>query len=177
MILFMKTRGALLSLLPCLTALLLLLPACGGKQEAGRESLLREKDREFVREKTAGMTQEVRLILFTADQDCEYCELAEEFLQDVASLSPLLTTEILSLERDAGRAGDLAVDKAPGIAIIGKADYGIRYYGLPTGYEFVTFVETIRKVADGSTGLLDETVEALGGLKHPVTITVFSTKS
>lgn len=173
----MTRAGSLPFLLAGIVCLLSALPSCGPKAEEGRESLLREKDREFIRELTADMTQEVKLVLFTTGTDCEYCELTEEFLQDIASLSPRLTVEVLSLERNGERAEALGIDKAPGIAVLGKVDYGLRYYGLPTGYEFTTFAETLRKAADGDTGLQAETLEALAGLAHPVMITVFSTKS
>jgi len=156
---------------------LLILSACAGEGEGPRESLLREKDREFIRQGVEGMEQDVRFVLFTREGDCEYCDLTREFLEDVVSLSPRLSLEVLSLEEDGERAASLGVDKAPATAILGGEDYGIRYYGLPTGYEFVTFAETIRKVADGDPGLLDETVAALETLGHPVMITVFSTKS
>ena len=173
----MKRPRTALLLLTGLALVLLATPSCTPKPQEEQESLLREKDREFVLETTAGMTQEVALILFTAEKDCEYCGLTEGFLRDVVSLSPLLSLEVLSLERDGARAAELGIDKAPGIAVIGKADFGLRYFGLPTGYEFTTLVETLRKAADGVSGLRAETVGALAALAHPVTITVFSTKS
>lgn len=145
--------------------------------EAPRESLLKEKDRQFIVETAAQMKGQVRMVLFTSEKGCEYCSLTEGFLEDVAGLSPQLSLEVLSLDGDRPRAEELGVDKAPGIALLGARDYGIRYYGLPTGYEFITFVETLRQVAEGDSGLLPETVASLDRLKHPVTITVFSTKS
>ena len=48
---------------------------------------------------------------------------------------------------------------------------------MPTGYEFISFVKTIRQVADGEPRLLDDTVTTLATLTQPVMITVFSTKT
>jgi hypothetical protein len=45
------------------------------------------------------------------------------------------------------------------------------------GYEFITFVETVRMASDGEALLQDETKEKLAALAEPVRITVFSTKS
>lgn len=155
----------------------LLFPACGQEKETAQGSLLREKDRTFVRTTLGEMKEPVRLVLFTSRENCEYCDLAESFLGEIASLVSGVTVEVLSLEDDSSRARELGVDKAPGIAILGGKDHGIRYYGLPTGYEFNTFVEAIRQVADDDSGLMPETTAALASLAKPVTITVFSTKT
>ncbi len=155
----------------------LLLPACGQKEETAQGSLLREKDREFVRATLGEMKGPVQLVLFTTREECDYCNLTESFLGDIASLASGITVEVLSLEDDSSRAGELGVDKAPGIAILGGKDHGIRYYGLPTGYEFNTFVEAIRQVADDDSRLMPETAAALASLATPVMITVFSTKT
>jgi alkyl hydroperoxide reductase subunit AhpF len=155
----------------------LLFPACGQEKETAQVSLLRDKDREFVRTTLGDMKEPVRLVLFTSREECEYCDLTESFLGDIASLASGVTIEVLSLENDSSRAGEFGVDKAPGIAILGGKDHGIRYYGLPTGYEFNTFVETIRQVADDDSRLMPESTKALAALTKPVTITVFSTKT
>jgi alkyl hydroperoxide reductase subunit AhpF len=155
----------------------LLFPACGQDKEAAQVSLLREKDRDFVRTALGDMKGEVRLALFTSREECEYCDLTESFLGEIASLVTGVTVEVLSLEDDSSRAAEFGIDKAPGVAILGGQDHGIRYYGLPTGYEFNTFVEAIRQVADNESRLMPETTEALASLAKPVTITVFSTKT
>jgi alkyl hydroperoxide reductase subunit AhpF len=155
----------------------LLFPACGQDKETARTSLLREKDRKFVRTTLGDMKGTVRLVLFTSREECEHCDLTEDFLGEIASLVAGVTVELLSLEEDSSRAGELGIDKAPGIAILGGKDHGIRYYGLPTGYEFNAFVEAIRQVADDDSRLMPETDEALSSLAKPVTITVFSTKT
>lgn len=157
--------------------LLLALPACGEKTDTAGEPLLKEKDREFIAASMEGAEREVRLVLFSGGEECEYCDHTEGFLGEIAAESPLVTLDILSLEKDAARAAELGIDKAPGIAILGEKDYGLRYFGFPTGYEFITFVETMRLAADGTPSVEPETVKELAALEHPVRITVFSTKT
>lgn len=164
-----------LILLVLLTSLLF--PACGQEKETAQGSLLREKDREFVRATLGEMKEPVRLVLFTTREECDYCDLTESFLGNIASLASGVTVEVLSLEDNGSRAGELGIDKAPGIAILGGKDYGIRYYGLPTGYEFNDFVKTILQVGDDDSRLMPETAAALAALTKPVMITVFSTKA
>ena len=158
-------------------ALCLLLASCGQEEKAPGESLLREKDVEFARETLGEMEKDVRLVLATSGGDCEFCSITEGFLKDIAGLAPRVSLEIFDLEKEPARAEELGIDKAPGIAVLGEKDFGIRYYGLPTGYEFITFIGTIRHVANGDPGLLPETEEALAAVEKPVQLTVFSTKT
>lgn len=160
-----------------LLAALLFLPSCGAKEETAQESLLREKDREFIQATLGPLEGEVRLILVTSREECEFCNLTEGFLNDIAALAPVVGLEVISLEDDASRAEEIGIERAPGIAILGNKDHGIRYYGLPTGYEFITFVEAIAQVARDDPRLLPDTVTALAALDKPVTLTVFSTKT
>lgn len=157
--------------------LLLALPACGEKTDTADGPLLKEKDRQFIAATMEGAEQEVRLVLFTGGEECGHCDHTESFLGEIAAVSPLVAVETLSLEEDAARAAELGIDKAPGIAILGLKDYGLRYFGFPTGYEFTTFVETIRLAADGTPSVEPETVKELAALEEEVRITVFSTKT
>jgi glutaredoxin-like protein len=67
------------------------------------------------------------------------------------------------------------VDKIPAVAVIGEDDYGIRFYGIPSGYEFTSLLESIRIAAAGQPDLGEETVEFLSSLSAPVHMQVFVT--
>ena len=56
-----------------------------------------------------------------------------------------------------------------------EKDYGIRLYGVPSGYEFGTLIDAILDVSHADSGLGDETRAALQALERPVHIQVFST--
>lgn len=142
----------------------------GGKKEKG---VLGKKERALARERLAGLQGEARLILFAEERGCKRCDEAERLLEEIASFSDGVAVEVLSLSGDAGRAGELGIDKAPGIALFGAADTGIRYYGLPLGYEFEAFLGAIVQAAAGRAELAPATLAGLGELRNPVTITVF----
>jgi glutaredoxin-like protein len=61
------------------------------------------------------------------------------------------------------------------VAVIGEDDYGIRFYGIPSGYEFTSLLESIRIAAAGQPDLGEETVEFLSSLSAPVHMQVFVT--
>jgi hypothetical protein len=157
-------------------AVVCLLAACA-KEGPKAVSMLSDKDKKYVASTLAGMKSDVRLVLFSRDGgECKYCDEAEGLLGDIAAAAPRVTVEVLSLKKDAARAQELGVDKVPGIALLGKKDYNLRYFGLPSGYDFTPFVETIRAVGNDDPGISGESVAMLAKLKKPVQLSVFVTQ-
>jgi alkyl hydroperoxide reductase subunit AhpF len=64
---------------------------------------------------------------------------------------------------------------ANGVAESHDRDYGIRYYGVPAGYEFAALVNDIFDVSRGDSGLSAQSKAALAQLKEPLHLQVFST--
>ena len=58
--------------------------------------------------------------------------------------------------------------------MLGATDPGVRYYGLPDGYELETFLGVIRAVAAGRSGLATRTIERLHTLTRPLHLEVFA---
>jgi hypothetical protein len=153
------------------------LAACGKSNGDSRVEMLKPKDKEFVRKTLDGMRDDVRLVLFSRDGgECKYCGEVESLIADIAAAAPRVTVEVLSLKKDAARAKELGIDKVPGLALIGKKDYNLRYFGLMSGYDFIPFVETIRAVGDDNPGVSRESVVALAKLTKPVQLSVFVTQ-
>jgi len=156
---------------------LAVVPACG-KKAGGPVSILSERDKSYVTKTLGVMKDEVRLVLFSRDGgECKYCDETEGLLLDITAAAPRVKVEILSLKKDAARAKELGIDKVPGIALLGKKDYDLRYFGIPRGYDFIPFVETIRAVGDDNPGVSEESALLLAKLTKPVQLTVFVTQS
>ncbi|NJN16577.1 MAG: glutaredoxin [Oscillochloris sp.] len=139
--------------------------------------LMKDKDREAVGEAFAGLKQAVHIVLATSAETAEYSAVANQLLAEVAKINPQIRIETVDLQ--SARAAELGLDKAPGLAFLRgseQADHGIRFAGLPTGYEFVTLIEAIRLVGDGSEARLQPaTVNFLQALDHPMRLQVFVT--
>jgi glutaredoxin-like protein len=58
---------------------------------------------------------------------------------------------------------------------VSEKDYGIRFYGIPYGYELQTLLEGVINVSKGRTDVSEETKKKLGEIKTPVHIQVFVT--
>ncbi len=137
--------------------------------------LLGDREREIVKGKLVDLAGPVRLVMFTQEIECEYCRDTRDMVQQVADLADQVTAEIYNFVTDKEKAEELGVDKIPAIAVIGAQDYGVRFYGIPGGYEFAALLEAISDVAAGDSGLAPETRQFLADLPEDVHLQVFTT--
>ena len=145
-------------------------------------SLLNDQVKQQVREALADMIAPVKLVVFTQGNgalECEMCAETRQLVEEVASLSGRINVEIRDFISDADLAETYPVEKIPAIVVLRDgdqpADYGIRLYGIPSGYEFSTLIEDLRMVSRGEHGLSQATLKELERLLAPVHIQVYIT--
>ncbi len=138
-------------------------------------ALLDAEVREEVARRLGTLASPVRLVVFTQEIECEYCSETRQLVQEVADLSAHVTAVVYDLVADSARADELGVDKIPAIAVLGERDYGIRFYGIPSGYEFTSFLAAIETAATGKADLGEDMLKTLSRLSTPVHIQVFVT--
>lgn len=123
----------------------------------------------------ARMISPVRLIMVTQETECQFCRETRQIVEELAAISDRITAEVYDFVADRARVEPYGIDKIPAIAILGTKDYGIRYYGIPSGYEFSSFVETILAVSKGEAALSEATRTSLAQLAEDLRIQVFVT--
>ena len=89
--------------------------------------------------------------------------------------SDKVSVEVFDFVDDKALADSLGIDKVPAIAVVGAKDYGIRMFGIPSGYEFGSLIESIKLVSTGKSGLSADTKKTVAQLTKPVKIQVFIT--
>lgn len=139
--------------------------------------MLSSRDQAAIRERLAELQQPVVIKFFEASLGCPTCPEIRSLLRQVAELSDLLTLEVHNLYVDEEEAKKFRIDRAPAIVLTdgSRKDYGVRFYGAPSGYEFTTLLEDIRMLASGDSGLSAATKSRLAELKQPVDLKVFVT--
>ncbi len=123
----------------------------------------------------AGLKNPVRLIVFTQDMECQFCRENRQLAEEVAGLSDKLSLEVYNFLLDKEKVEEFKVERVPALIVAGEQDYGIRFYGVPAGFEFSSLIAAIQSVGARDSGLRPETREKLASLKTPVTIDVFVT--
>src|SRR6266511_1283761 len=108
--------------------------------------LLKEQDRQALRQEFSVMTGRVRLVFFTQALGCDTCNITEKILEEVAPLGEKIELVKLNyaIARDAVQR--YAIARIPAFAVVRvdeiqnsdgeteleEHDYDIRFYGVPS---------------------------------------------
>ena len=138
-------------------------------------ALLNDEIVKNVTEMLADLTSDVQLVVFTSENGCEYCKEIVQLAEEIAATSSKLTTEVYDFDTASDKAATYNVTMAPAMVIVGKRDYGLRYYGIPSGHEFSTLLYGIQRASQGEPDLDPQTLSYLSELTEPVNIQVFVT--
>lgn len=142
-------------------------------------SLLRDEDRQQIRKEFEALMTPVKVIVFTQERECQYCAETRQIAEEVAELSDKIDLEVYDLLADEEKAAEYGIDKLPALIVMRGGDepkdFGIRFFGIPSGYEFATLIEDIRMVSSDETGLSEATRKQVAGLQNPVHFQVFVT--
>ncbi len=142
-------------------------------------ALLKEEDRNHLIEEFKSLATPVKIVVFTQAMECQYCKETRMIGEELAALSDKISLEVYDFEKDKEIAETYNIDKIPATIVMAGGeqprDYGIRYFGIPSGYEFSSLIEDIMMVSSGESGLSAATKDILSTLEKPVHLQVFVT--
>lgn len=146
-------------------------------------AFISERDRNYLREIfTRELVNDVKMLFFTQKSglfvpgvECEYCKETGDLLKELSEISDKISLEVYDFVSDKEIVNKYNIKRIPAIAILGDKDYGIRFYGIPSGYEFSTLIEDIIDVSKRTTRLSKEIKERLRKIDKEVNIQVFVT--
>ncbi|HYB44162.1 MAG TPA: hypothetical protein VEL75_20470 [Candidatus Methylomirabilis sp.] len=136
---------------------------------------LSPQDEQAVKKEFERMGGPVKLTVFASELGPETNGQTVALVKEVAALSDQLSVEVLNPHIEREQAQAYGVEVTPAVVVEGARDYGIRFLGIPAGYEFSNLIDSIVAASTGEAGLRADTVSALGALADDVTIKVFST--
>ena len=126
---------------------------------------------------------DVRLRLYTVRQspiaipgrDCRFCPQTQQVMEELTSLSPKLSLEIIDFHTGQDTARQDEVSRIPAIAVGPDSGKSLRYYGLPLGYQLPVLIESIKALSRGNTRLSVNTRKQLRRVNRPIHLQVFVT--
>ncbi|GAI94315.1 unnamed protein product [marine sediment metagenome] len=130
--------------------------------------ILKEKDRGKLINAFKDIEKDVKIVMFTQEMECPHCEMTRAMLEEISGLSDKLSLEVHDFVGEADLAKKHGVDKIPATILLGDKDYGIRFYGVPAGYEFNVLIEDIMDVGKRNPGLSKEVMAELAKIDQPV---------
>ncbi len=123
------------------------------------------------------LTKNVKLIMFTQELECQYCRETKQILTELSEVSDKISLEVKNFINDKTDAEKYGVDKIPATVVVDEngKDYGIKFYGIPSGYEFASLLEDIKLLGTGITGFDPQTENKIKNLDSDVHMQVFVT--
>ena len=142
--------------------------------------LLSDPIKKQLQEAFTNLQNPVEIVYFGSEKACGYCNETRQLLEEVVELSDKLGLTVYDLEQNPIEAKQYKIDKAPGFNIMAKVgielvDFGIRFYGIPSGHEFTSLINDLVMVSGRDAHLAPATVEYLKGLTKPIHLQVFTT--
>jgi alkyl hydroperoxide reductase subunit AhpF len=122
----------------------------------------------------------VEIIYFTDKDESESCAETRQLLEELCRLSEKLSFQQYEIHDHPQLAQKINVSLTPGLVIASRErdellDYGIRFAGIPSGYEFGSLIHAIEMVSKRDSGLKPETRLNLKDIQTPVLLQVFVT--
>ncbi len=138
-------------------------------------SLVQESVKKQLEQVLKNLSNPVRLVVFTQEMECQFCRENRQLAEEIAALSDKVKLEVYNFLLDKEKVEEFKVERVPAMVVAGEKDYGIRFYGVPAGYEFTSLVNAMQLVGKRESGLKPETKQRLSQIAQPVKIDVFVT--
>ena len=147
--------------------------------------IISDQDRQTLEERfRKELKRKITLKLFTSQlagqifipgRECATCPQTQQILEELTSLSPMLELETVDFYSQPQSARESGVERIPAIVVTRGQDTSVKYYGLPSGYEFVTIIEGAIELSKPRTSLSADTRKKLRLVDQDVHIQVFVT--
>jgi len=140
-------------------------------------SLFNDEIKKQLKDILQKLQNNVTIAYFTQEFECDTCKETHEFLEEFVELSDKLELKIYDFKADKDMVEKYHVDMIPAIILLdsdGK-DYGIKFYGLPGGYEINSFISGLLEVSGQEQPVEDELLKRINAINKDVHIKVFIT--
>lgn len=123
----------------------------------------------------------VTLRLFVQDKnqsgECEYCDQTEQMVHEIAALNDKIQVVVHLYPTEELEVGKYGIERVPALILENSEgeDTGVRFYGMPSGFELDTLVEDIVDISTGKVNLPANLISEIEQIKNDATIKVFTT--
>jgi glutaredoxin-like protein len=139
--------------------------------------LFDEKIRKQLKGIFNNLLEPINLVFFTQEFECYPCSDVHAFVNELSSLSDKIKLSVYDFQKDKALADKFGVDKIPAIVINDKDNSyrGIKYYGLPGGYEINSLLQTMIEVSGRKEPLPEPIASRIASIDKNVHIQVYVT--
>jgi glutaredoxin-like protein len=144
-------------------------------------TLIKEEDKQFLQsEFKKYMRDDIDLVVFTSEsEDCQYCNEVVQICEELSETSEKINVRKFVFEKEPDKAKVYGVTKYPAVLVTkhGETSGRIKYYGIPSGYEFGSVIEDIKMVSTNEAKISSKAMDIISKIDRPMNIKVFVTTS
>ena len=144
-------------------------------QEQARNAIRQRFETDLKRDVSIRLYTRLNNLLYIPGRECASCEPTRQLLEEVCALSDRVDLEVIDFYGDTEGALALGVDRIPAVLIGEAGRDNVRYFGMPSGYELQTLLDTIVAASTNRSRLQIETRRQLKRLREDVHLKVFVT--
>jgi glutaredoxin-like protein len=137
---------------------------------------IEDKILEEIKNMFQNIESEVTLHMFTQKDHCLLCNETLSLVKQVAAQSDKVILDHCECDINSEQAIKWNIERHPAIVVEGQAKGIIRFFGIPSGYEFGSLIESI--IMSGKSALPDlepELIEEIQDIDKPLHLQVFTT--
>jgi glutaredoxin-like protein len=108
-------------------------------------------------------------------KESRFCRETRQLIEGVAKISDKISLTNYDFNTQKDAVAQFDIQRVPALVVMDEQDYGIRFYGVPSGYEFSSLIESFKLIASGETLLVQETRDFLDTLAQDIHLQVFVT--
>lgn len=140
-------------------------------------SLFDDDVKKQLKDLLSALKDNVNIVFFTQEFECQVCNDCRTFLEEISALSDKLVLTIFDFQKDTSEADKYQIDKIPAIVINDSknTDTGIRFFGIPAGYEINSFISSLVEASGVREALPQEIASRISKITKDVHIQVFVT--
>lgn len=140
-------------------------------------SLFDDDVKKQLKDLLSALKDNVNIVFFTQEFECQVCNDCRTFLEEISALSDKLVLTIFDFQKDMSEADKYQIDKIPAIVINDSknTDTGIRFFGIPAGYEINSFISSLVEASGVREALPQEIASRISKITKDVHIQVFVT--
>lgn len=138
---------------------------------------LDDKIKAELKNQLSNLAKKVKIVFFTQELECQYCRETKQILTELSEVSDKLILEVKNFVNDQADVSKYNVKQIPATVLLDEnsIDYGIKFYGIPSGYEFASLLEDIKMLGSGKSGLSPELENEIKKIDSDIHLQVFVT--
>ncbi len=139
--------------------------------------IFNEETRTELKEMIGDLPNSVNITFFTSEKKCRSCRDTLMYVQEFSELNDNINFTVYDIDKDTEIAQKHLIERVPAIVVMDKDmnDRGIKFYGIPSGYEIHSLIASVRESAGIVMPIDVEIKERIEAINKEVKIKVFVT--